>query len=114
MTSVTVSSSRSRPARCGVREPIQGRAGGTERSPAPALGGGPYFAEGFDDGPALFAAVCSEGLEGVVAKRRSERYRPGERRWIKTKNRDYWRYAEEVESLRRSLRSPSLTYCSGV
>jgi ATP-dependent DNA ligase len=30
-------------------------------------------------------------LEGVVAKRRSGRYLPGERAWIKTKNRDYWR-----------------------
>jgi bifunctional non-homologous end joining protein LigD len=42
------------------------------------LGDGPWFvAETFDDGAALFAAVCSEGLEGVIAKLRSERYRPG-------------------------------------
>jgi bifunctional non-homologous end joining protein LigD len=57
----------------------------------------------FDDGAALFAAVCVHRLEGVVAKRRGERYRPGERRWIKIKNRGYWRYAEELESLRKSL-----------
>jgi ATP-dependent DNA ligase len=42
------------------------------------------------------------GLEGVVAKRRSQRYRPGERVWIKTKNKDYWRYGEELESLQRA------------
>jgi hypothetical protein len=68
------------------------------------LGAGPWFvAETFDDGAALFAAVCDQGLEGIVAKRRSQPYRPGERAWIKTKNRDYWRYGEELESLRRSV-----------
>jgi bifunctional non-homologous end joining protein LigD len=46
---------------------------------------GPGWAidETFDDGDALYAAVCEHGLEGVVAKRRSSRYRPGERGWIK-------------------------------
>jgi ATP-dependent DNA ligase len=34
----------------------------------------------------------------VVAKRRSGRYRPGERDWVKTKNRAYWRYEIERES----------------
>lgn len=38
--------------------------------------------ETFDDGQALFEAVCAHGLEGVVAKRRSSRYRPNERGWI--------------------------------
>jgi ATP dependent DNA ligase domain len=42
------------------------------------LGAGPWFvAETFDDGAALFAAVCDQGLEGIVAKRRGQRYRPG-------------------------------------
>jgi bifunctional non-homologous end joining protein LigD len=45
----------------------------------------------YDDGAALFEAVCRRGLEGVVAKRRSERYRPGERSWVKVKNKGYWR-----------------------
>jgi ATP-dependent DNA ligase len=36
----------------------------------------------------LWEAVCEQELEGVVAKRRSGRYVPGERGWIKTKNRD--------------------------
>jgi ATP-dependent DNA ligase len=68
------------------------------------LGSGLWFvAETFDDGRALFAAVCEQAMEGVVAKRRSQRYRPGERAWIKTKNKSYWRYPEELESLRRSL-----------
>jgi ATP dependent DNA ligase-like protein len=65
---------------------------------------GPWFVgESFEDGAALFTAVCAQGLEGVVAKCRSSIYAPGERRWIKTKNRNYWRFGEEVESLRRSL-----------
>jgi bifunctional non-homologous end joining protein LigD len=58
----------------------------------------------FDDGAALFEAVCARGLEGVVAKRRSSRYRPGERGWVKTKNRDYWRYEMEREGALRMRR----------
>jgi bifunctional non-homologous end joining protein LigD len=54
--------------------------------------------ETFDDGAALFEAVCAHELEGVVAKRRASLYRPGERGWVKTKNRDYWRYEMERES----------------
>jgi bifunctional non-homologous end joining protein LigD len=53
--------------------------------------------EPFDDGPALWEAVCEHELEGVVAKRRSGCYLPGERGWIKRKNRDYWRYEMERE-----------------
>jgi bifunctional non-homologous end joining protein LigD len=68
------------------------------------LGAGPWFVpEAFTDGAALFAAACAHGLEGVVAKRRSAPYRPGERGWIKIKNRDYWRYGDEIASLRRSI-----------
>jgi bifunctional non-homologous end joining protein LigD len=54
--------------------------------------------ETFDDGNALFDAVCAHELEGVVAKRRSSRYLPGERGWVKIKNRSYWRYQLERES----------------
>jgi len=69
-----------------------------------ALGGGPWFvADAFGDGAALLAAACEQGLEGVVAKRRLEPYRPGERAWIKVKNRAYWRYSEEIESRRKSI-----------
>lgn len=35
--------------------------------------------ESFDDGAALWEAVCEHELEGVVAKRRSGRYLPGDR-----------------------------------
>ena len=38
----------------------------------------------FDDGAALWEAVCEHELEGVVAKRRSGRYVPGDRGWIST------------------------------
>jgi bifunctional non-homologous end joining protein LigD len=54
--------------------------------------------ETFDDGHALFEAVCAHELEGIVAKRKSGRYRPGERGWVKVKNRAYWRYEMERES----------------
>jgi bifunctional non-homologous end joining protein LigD len=53
--------------------------------------------ETFEDGPALFNAVCAHELEGVVAKRRAGLYRPGERGWVKIKNREYWRYEMERE-----------------
>ena len=49
----------------------------------------------FEDGEALFAAVCDRGLEGVVAKRLCDTYRPGERAWVTTKNRATARFAEE-------------------
>ena len=48
----------------------------------------------FEDGEALFRAVCDRGLEGVVAKRAHDRYRPGDRGWIKRKNRETARFAE--------------------
>jgi ATP-dependent DNA ligase len=38
-----------------------------------------------------FEAVCAHELEGIVAKRRTSRYRAAERGWIKIKNRAYWR-----------------------
>ena len=45
--------------------------------------------DAFDDGAALFAATAARGLEGVVAKRRSSPYRPGERSkdWVKVAHR---------------------------
>jgi bifunctional non-homologous end joining protein LigD len=58
--------------------------------------------ETFEDGHALFAAVCEHGLEGVVAKRVSSRYRPNRRGWIKTKNPNYWRLDLEREAMQRS------------
>jgi bifunctional non-homologous end joining protein LigD len=65
---------------------------------------GPHWRtpESFDDGTALWDAVCEHELEGVVAKRRSGRYVPAERSWIKTKNRAYWRYELEREGAIRS------------
>ena len=56
----------------------------------------------FEDGEALFAAVCERGLEGVVAKRERDPYRPGHRSWVKTKNRATARFAEEREGVVRS------------
>ena len=56
----------------------------------------------FSDGDALFTAVCGMGLEGVVAKKRSSRYRPNARGWVKVKNPGYWRRGSEREAMQRS------------
>jgi bifunctional non-homologous end joining protein LigD len=69
--------------------------------------------EAFDDGHALYAGVCEHGLEGVVAKKRSSPYRPGQRGWVKVKNPDYWRRDAEIEAMQRSRerRSRRLALC---
>jgi bifunctional non-homologous end joining protein LigD len=54
--------------------------------------------DAFDDGTALFEAVCERELGGIVAKRTDGHYRPGERGWIKIRNRAYWRYEMDRES----------------
>ena len=43
----------------------------------------------YDDGAGLFAATLAQGLEGVVSKRRSSLYRPGQRSkdWLKLPHR---------------------------
>jgi bifunctional non-homologous end joining protein LigD len=61
--------------------------------------------EWFDDGVALWEAVCEHELEGVVAKRRSGRYVPGGRgSWVKAKNKEYWRYELEREGALKTKR----------
>ena len=59
----------------------------------------------FEDGQALFDAVCERGLEGVVAKRERDPYRPSEHGWIKTKNRATARFAEERDGIGRRVRA---------
>jgi ATP-dependent DNA ligase len=49
--------------------------------------------------------MCERGLEGVVAKRLRDPYRPGERRWVKTKNRATRRFAEELAGATRQRQS---------
>ena len=56
-----------------------------------------YGADGRSSFPLLSLRVL---LEGVVAKKRTERYLPGERGWVKTKNRDYWRFGSERDLAR--------------
>jgi ATP-dependent DNA ligase len=56
----------------------------------------------FDSGPELFDAVCRHGVEGVVGKGLDEAYLPGERAWLKVKNRNYWRLPYEIEAIQRS------------
>ena len=62
----------------------------------------------FEDGERLFRCVHEIGLEGVVAKKLSQRYRPGERGWIKAKNRQYWRSPLEREAARKRRRTHSM------
>ena len=57
--------------------------------------------ETFDDGRALFTAVCELGFEGVVAKNHSSLYRPNDRGWVKVKNPNYWRRDAEREAMSR-------------
>lgn len=57
----------------------------------------------YSDGEALFAAVHERGLEGVVAKRVTEGYRPGEPGWVKVDNRDYRRYERARDGFLRRL-----------
>jgi ATP-dependent DNA ligase len=76
-------------------------------SPLRRIGGGcPRSARRvstFDDGHALYQAVCDQGLEGVVAKRSASTYRPGQRGWVKVKNPGYWRREQEIAAVKRSL-----------
>ena len=58
--------------------------------------------EVFDDGNALWEAVCNLGLEGVVAKRRASRYGANVRGWVKIKNPNYWRRDSEIAAMQRS------------
>jgi hypothetical protein len=51
----------------------------------------------------MFSAVSERGLEGVVAKKLSDSYRPGRRDWIKTKNRSYWRYPREIGTVAKTM-----------
>ena len=89
-----------RPPRRSCRCTAVRAAGGSPRAAAAAVGSG-----GFEDAEGLFAAVCERGLEGVVAKRERDPYRPGERGWVKTKNRATARFAEEREGVGRAVRS---------
>jgi ATP-dependent DNA ligase len=50
------------------------------------------------------AAANCLSPDGVVAKQRSGRYLTGERGWVKTKNRDYWRWELEREGAFNSRR----------
>jgi bifunctional non-homologous end joining protein LigD len=75
----------------------RGAAWASSISTAPARRPRPWF----DDAEALWDVVVERGLEGLVAKRLPAPYRPGERDWIKVKNRDYWRYGLELEPLGR-------------
>jgi len=67
----------------------------------------------FEDGEALSAAVCERGLEGVVAKRDHDPYRPRDRQWVKVKNRDTARCAEERDGIGRRVRSTTGCPTSG-
>ena len=59
----------------------------------------------FEHGAALWDVIVGHGMEGVVAKRARQLYRPGSRLWVKTKNRATARFQEEFAgALRRRRR----------
>jgi bifunctional non-homologous end joining protein LigD len=66
-----------------------------------SFGPGCHVSPSFEDGAALWESVCERRLEGVVAKKLSEPYRPGERSWVKKKNPGWSRYAAEREAVSR-------------
>lgn len=68
---------------------------------------GPHWCvpDAFHDGRALWQAVCEHELEGIVAKQLDRPYLPGERGWVKVKNRDYWRFELEREGAIRRKQS---------
>jgi ATP-dependent DNA ligase len=47
--------------------------------------------------------VVGREYEGIVGKRVTSPYRPGDRGWVKVKNRDYWRYGQEVEAIKLKI-----------
>jgi bifunctional non-homologous end joining protein LigD len=47
-----------------------------------------HLSPAFDDPLALWDVVLGREYEGIVAKRVTTPYRPGDRAWIKVKNRD--------------------------
>ncbi len=63
----------------------------------------------FENGEALFAAVCERGLEGVVAKRSVTRTGRGSV-WVKTKNRATLRFVEEREGVGRRVGASASRY----
>jgi bifunctional non-homologous end joining protein LigD len=67
----------------------------------------------FESGPQLFDAVCREGVEGVVGQRLDEPYKPGERAWLKVKNRRYWRYPYEIAAVQLSRERASRASATG-
>lgn len=66
-----------------------------------SLGSGCHVSPRFDDGAALWDSVCERRLEGIVAKRERDPYRPGERGWVKQKNPGWSRYLAERQSATR-------------
>jgi bifunctional non-homologous end joining protein LigD len=62
---------------------------------------GPHwsFTPSFADGNALWQVVEEQELEGLVAKPLGGVYKPGERGWLKVKNKAYWKYAIEREGM---------------
>jgi bifunctional non-homologous end joining protein LigD len=75
---------------------------------------GPHWATtpSFDDADALWRVVLRDGLEGVVAKPRGSVYRPGERGWLKIKNRAYWKYDLEREFVVSERRRKAVPHTS--
>jgi len=55
----------------------------------------------FEHTPRCTRPSGERGLERIVAKRDRDPYRPGERQWVKVKNRATARFGEEREGVGR-------------
>jgi bifunctional non-homologous end joining protein LigD len=73
-------------------------------------GSGWAISERFEDGLALYSAVCKLGFEGVVAKNHASLYRPEQRGWVNVKNPNYWRRDFEREAVARSWERRARTH----
>ena len=58
----------------------------------------------FDDGKALYKAVCERGLRASWRSRTDPLYRAGKRGWVKVKNPAYWRRESELGAMKKFLR----------
>lgn len=65
----------------------------------------------FEDAEGLWTVVEEQALEGVVAKPLRSVYRPGERGWLKVRNRAYWKCELEREAGARQSRGAGSFSC---
>jgi ATP-dependent DNA ligase len=66
-----------------------------------------YARHGVGSGRDLFASVCAQDLEGIVAERKESRYGDQLAPWFKIKNREYSHARDRHEVFERASRAGS-------